>query len=258
MGLVLYFGFWPVSIVTIAIATVVGLETQRMAFGRSNSAMPTVTAALVGALIVGFAIIGAVFDELKVDLVNSNLLGRVVVLILGILVIEFIVTSRFARHQVFTRKKLIISYGVIIVLAVALLPFIVSYDNGREILAYGILLVFAADSAAYFVGRSIGRRRMVPNVSPRKTWEGFAGGLAAAVTASLLLSNLLSLDFSITKIVVIGLAIAALGAVGDLAESWVKRLSDVKDSGGIIPGHGGILDRLDALAPTFVFIYFIV
>lgn len=99
---------------------------------------------------------------------------------------------------------------------------------------------------------------MAPNVSPGKTWEGFAGGLAAAVVASPLLSNLLSLDFSIVKIVVIGLVIATLGVVGDLTESWIKRLADVKDSGGIIPGHGGILDRLDALAPIFVFIYFIV
>ncbi len=258
LGLTLYFGFWPVSVVSIAVAAVIGLETQQMAFGKSKSVAPKGGAALIGAVIAGLGVFGAVLGELKIDYSSADMAERIVVVILVVLVAEFLITSRFARYQALSRRKLIISYGLIVVLAVTLLPFIVSSDNGRELLAYGILVVFAADSGAYFVGRSIGKRRMAPNVSPGKTWEGFSGGLAAAVIASLLLSNLLSLDFSIVKIVVIGLVIAALGVVGDLTESWIKRLADVKDSGGIIPGHGGILDRLDALAPIFVFIYFIV
>ncbi len=258
LGLTLYFGFWPVSVVSIAVAAVIGLETQQMAFGKSKSVAPKGGAALVGAVIAGLGVFGAALDELKIDYSSADMAERIVVVILVVLVAEFLITSRFARYQALSRRKLIISYGIIVVLAVTLLPFIVSSDNGRELLTYGILVVFAADSGAYFVGRSIGKRRMAPNVSPSKTWEGFSGGLAAAVVVSLLLSNLLSLDFSIAKIVVIGLAIATLGVIGDLTESWVKRLADVKDSGGIIPGHGGILDRLDALAPIFVFIYFIV
>jgi len=258
LGLTLYFGFWPVSVVSIAVAAVIGLETQQMAFGKSKSVAPKGGAALIGAVIAGLGVFGAALGELKIDYSSADMAERIVVIILVVLVAEFLITSRFARYQAPSRRKLIISYGVIVVLAVTLLPFIVSSDNGRELLTYGILVVFAADSGAYFVGRSIGKRRMAPNVSPGKTWEGFSGGLAAAVVVSLLLSNLLSLDFSIAKIVVIGLAIATLGVIGDLTESWVKRLADVKDSGGIIPGHGGILDRLDALAPIFVFIYFIV
>lgn len=246
------------SVVAIAVAAVVGLETQQLAFGKSKSVAPKGSAALVGAFIAGLGVFGAALGELKIDYSSADTAERIVVVILVVLVAEFLITSRFARYQAISRRKLIISYGIIVVLAVTLLPFIVSSDGGHELLAYGILVMFAADSGAYFVGRSIGRRRMAPNVSPGKTWEGFAGGLVAAVVASLLLSNLLSLDFSIVKIVVIGLVIAALGVVGDLTESWVKRLADVKDSGGIIPGHGGILDRLDALAPIFVFIYFIV
>ena len=246
------------SVVAIAVAAVVGLETQQLAFGKSKSVAPKGSAALVGAFIAGLGVFGAALGELKIDYSSADTAERIVVVILVVLVAEFLITSRFARYQAISRRKLIISYGIIVVLAVTLLPFIVSSDGGHELLAYGILVMFAADSGAYFVGRSIGRRRMAPNVSPGKTWEGFAGGLVAAVVASLLLSNLLSLDFSIVKIVVIGLVIAALGVVGDLTESWGKRLADVKDSGGIIPGHGGILDRLDALAPIFVFIYFIV
>lgn len=246
------------SIVAIAVAAVVGLETQQMAFGKSKSIAPKGGAVLVGAVIAGLGVFGAALGELEINSSIADLAERIVVFVLVILVAEFIITSRVARHQALARKKLIISYGVSVVLAVTLLPFIVSSDEGRELLAYGILVVFAADSGAYFVGKAIGKWRMAPNVSPGKTWEGFAGGLAAAVVGSLLLSNLLSLDFSIVKIVVIGLVIATLGVVGDLTESWIKRLADVKDSGGIIPGHGGILDRLDALAPIFVFICFIV
>ena len=257
LGLTLYFGFWTVAVAAVAVAAVVGLETQQMAFGRSESVIPRWIATLIGVVIAGLGVYGAALGELKIDQSSADLAVRIVVVILVAMVAEFTITSRLARHQALARRKLIISYGGIVVLAVTLLPFIVSSDNGRELLTYGILVVFAADSGAYLVGRSIGRRRMAPNVSPGKTWEGFTGGLIAAVAASLLLSNLLSLDFPITKIVAIGLAIAALGIVGDLTESWIKRLADVKDSGGIIPGHGGILDRLDALAPTFVLIYFI-
>ena len=257
LGLTLYFGFWPVSIVAIAVAALVGMETQRMAFGKAKPAMLRWGAALVGAVIAGIGVIGAALGELQIDYSRSDLVERLFVLMLLILAVEAILTSRFARNQTPAKRKLVISYGLIVVLAVGLLPFIVSSDNGRELLAYGILVVFAADSGAYFIGRSLGKHKMVPRVSPGKTWEGFAGGVIAAVVASLVLSSLFSLDFSITRIVVFGIAIAVLGVVGDLAESWIKRLADVKDSGGIIPGHGGILDRLDALVPTFVFIYFI-
>ena len=257
LGLTLYFGFWPVSIVAIAVASLVGMETQQMAFGKVKPAMLRWGAALVGAVIAGIGVVGAALGELQIDYSRSDLVERMFVLMLLILAVEAILTSRFARNQTPAKRKLVISYGLIVVLAVGLLPFIVSSDNGRELLAYGILVVFAADSGAYFVGRSLGKHKMVPRVSPGKTWEGFAGGVIAAVVASLVLSSLFSLDFSITRIVVFGIAIAVLGVVGDLAESWIKRLADVKDSGGIIPGHGGILDRLDALVPTFVFIYFI-
>ena len=258
LGLTLYFGFWPVSIVAIVVAAVVGLETQQMAFGKSKSLVPGALATVVGSIVAGLVVFGATLGELGIDYTSASLAEGIAVLILVVLVTEFVITYRFASYLALVRKKLIISYGAIVVMSLALLPFIVSSYNGRELLAYGILVVFAADTGAYFVGRSIGKRRMAPKVSPGKTWEGFAGGLVAAVVASFLLSNLLSQNFSIVEIISIGLVIAALSVVGDLTESWIKRLSDVKDSGGIIPGHGGILDRLDALAPTFVFIYFVV
>ena len=183
------------SIVAIAVAAVAGLETQQMAFGKSKSLVPGLIAATIAAIMAALGVFGAALGELEIDYSSADLAERIVVFILVILAAEFIITSRVAKHQALARKKLIISYGVIVVLAVTLLPFIVSSNSGRELVAYGMLVIFAADSGAYFVGKSIGKHRMAPNVSPGKTWEGFAGGLAAAVVASAVIVHSLGFRF---------------------------------------------------------------
>ena len=116
-------------------------------------------------------------------------------------------------------------------------------------------IVWIADTAAYFAGRAFGRRKLAPEVSPGKTWEGVYGGLAAvAIYALALVPLAVEAGFRgtvspIAVIVWIGLALAlaALSVVGDLCESLLKRQAGVKDSGRVLPGHGGILDRIDAL-----------
>jgi phosphatidate cytidylyltransferase len=114
-------------------------------------------------------------------------------------------------------------------------------------------IVWAGDSAAYYVGSSLGRRKMSPLISPNKTWEGALGGLAASVLLSALWSlwRQPSLD---PKILLLAAATAVAAQFGDLAESAVKRGAGVKDSSTLIPGHGGLYDRLDAMllaAPVF-------
>jgi phosphatidate cytidylyltransferase len=119
-------------------------------------------------------------------------------------------------------------------------------------------IVWIADTAAYFAGRAFGRRKLAPEVSPGKTWEGVYGGLAAVAIYALALVPLAAAGgFSgtvspIAVVVWIGLALAlaALSVVGDLCESLLKRHAGVKDSGRLLPGHGGILDRIDALLPA--------
>ena len=130
----------------------------------------------------------------------------------------------------------------------------------------GTLLVFlplaitwAGDTAAFFVGRSIGRTRLAPQVSPGKTVEGGVGGLAASlavgVAAGFLLDGFGTVPLSPLAGGVIGLVLGAAAQVGDLAESVLKREAGVKDSGAILPGHGGVLDRLDALFFTLPLAY---
>ncbi|HEU5207311.1 MAG TPA: phosphatidate cytidylyltransferase [Gaiellaceae bacterium] len=111
-----------------------------------------------------------------------------------------------------------------------------------------LFTVFAADTGAFFVGRTIGRHRMAPAISPKKSWEGFVGGVLAAVGMSFVILYKDRDDFlTIPESLVLGLAIALAAVLGDLFESAVKRDLDVKDSGRVLGGHGGMLDRLDSL-----------
>lgn len=134
--------------------------------------------------------------------------------------------------------------------------------DGRLWLAFALLVTFAVDTAAYFTGRSIGRRKLAPSISPGKTWEGTAGGIVAGAAAGAALPFLLATmstvgDFALRPAAgaALGVVMAAAAVLGDLAESWLKRRAGVKDAGGLIPGHGGFLDRLDSLTPNLAIVY---
>ena len=252
LGLILFFGFLTVGVAAIVVAAAVGFETRDMAYGQSKRYSPRIVAAIVGAVIGATGMVAAAVGESA----DVSAIGTAFGILAAALLLEILITSRF-RHVRRVRRNMVLAYGAIVAIAVSVLPLIASLDQGRELLAFVILVVFAADTGAYFVGKQFGTRQLAPNVSPGKTWEGLIGGIAAALLASWLLVNLLSLEYSVARILFTGLAIAIVGATGDLAESWMKRLSGVKDSGALVPGHGGIMDRLDALAPNFMLIYFI-
>jgi phosphatidate cytidylyltransferase len=107
--------------------------------------------------------------------------------------------------------------------------------------------VWMCDSAAYFTGLAIGRHKLFPRVSPKKTWEGAIGGGIAAIAIVVGLFAWLMPNVPMVHAVTIGLIVAVFGPIGDLAESWLKRDAVVKDSSHILPGHGGILDRFDSM-----------
>ena len=136
-------------------------------------------------------------------------------------------------------------------------------DHGRELVMLALFTTFACDTSAYFVGRAWGRHHMTPTISPHKTWEGAAGGFAGAVAAALALHFLLnlggwSLPLSRLEVVGVGCLIGVMAQVGDLLESLLKRRAGVKDSGNLLPGHGGVLDRIDSLVFTGVIVYYFV
>jgi phosphatidate cytidylyltransferase len=107
--------------------------------------------------------------------------------------------------------------------------------------------VMMGDSAALFVGSAVGRHKMAPRISPGKTWEGLAGGLAGAVVGALIVRHFGLQWIPPAQAVVLAVLVALAGMAGDLAESLLKRWAGVKDSGALFPGHGGMLDRLDSL-----------
>lgn len=130
-------------------------------------------------------------------------------------------------------------------------------DSGTGIwwLLLGILTVYAADTGAFTVGRLIGRHRMAPAISPGKTWEGAAGGMTSAVIAAVALGLGTPLGLEVWQAAVTGVILGIVSPAGDLMESIAKRWAGVKDSGAIFPGHGGMLDRLDSLLPSFIVVY---
>jgi phosphatidate cytidylyltransferase len=131
--------------------------------------------------------------------------------------------------------------------------------NGFWAVIAVLITVFVADTAAFFVGRTLGRHRLAPVISPGKTWEGFvAGVLAAMLTAFLILYKDRDEFLSIPEMLGLGAAVALAAVAGDLFESAVKRDLGVKDSGRLLGGHGGMLDRLDALLWAGPAAYFVI
>ncbi|MGE0225338.1 MAG: phosphatidate cytidylyltransferase [Acetobacteraceae bacterium] len=118
---------------------------------------------------------------------------------------------------------------------------------GRINLLFVLLLIWASDITAYLTGRLIGGPRLAPSISPGKTWSGAAGGLAGAVAAATILAFAVQPPISMLWLLGISIVLGIVAQLGDLLESRVKRQFGVKDSGHLIPGHGGLLDRLDAL-----------
>ncbi|HRY28687.1 MAG TPA: phosphatidate cytidylyltransferase [Elusimicrobiota bacterium] len=134
------------------------------------------------------------------------------------------------------------------------------YTVGRDAAFYLVFLIWVQDITAWAVGLSVGKRRLAVQISPKKSWEGAAAGLAAAVLLSLFLREVwLKTIFSRTEIVALSAALGILAQVSDLAESLMKRCFGVKDSSDLLPGHGGILDRFDSflLAAPFLYYYLV-
>ena len=109
------------------------------------------------------------------------------------------------------------------------------------------IVTWANDTLAYFTGRFLGKRPLAPRISPKKTWEGFWGGASGSVIGALVVKALFLPDLPVPAAALVGAGAAVLGPLGDLAESMLKRAAGVKDSSRLVPGHGGLLDRIDAV-----------
>ncbi len=139
-----------------------------------------------------------------------------------------------------------------------LLPFVVrlrSWEAGAAWVVVALAVAWLGDTGAYFAGRRFGSRPLYPLVSPKKTWEGLAGGVVAVVAGLFVARWLWLPELSVLDCVVLGVVGCLAGVIGDLSESLLKRAWGVKDSGWILPGHGGILDRIDSVLFTAPVVY---
>jgi phosphatidate cytidylyltransferase len=143
------------------------------------------------------------------------------------------------------------------VLGILYIPFLFSHvfalkdlENGRYWILTALLLVWACDSAAYFIGIKFGKHKMAPSISPKKSIEGGLAGITAPIISMFIIKYALyfkNVEISILHIIVVGAIVGIVGQVGDLAESMFKREYGIKDSGNLLLGHGGFLDRFDSL-----------
>ena len=157
---------------------------------------------------------------------------------------------------------LTVAGGIYLGVAGAHFILIRQLDNGAWWLLLALAGTWLADSGAYIIGRKFGVHKMTPSLSPKKSWEGLAGGVAFGVIFDALLAVVLSLALNISipwwAGAVLGLIGALIGVLGDLSISMIKREVGAKDTGNIIPGHGGVLDRLDSLLFTMIVSYYFI
>ena len=226
-----YFG-WPFfPLLTAAAALILAWEWSRVCGGRSGAKV-----VIMGALLLAAAMAAA----LGAPAIAFAVLGMGFALLWALPPVEGEPISPHARLW-FSGGTLYIGIP-----CVALIWLRGDGDAGRETLFWLFAVVWAADSGAYAMGRMIGGPRLAPAISPNKTWAGFIGGAACAGAAGAALAAL----YGRTELVPLALVGAAIGAVaeaGDLTESWIKRHFHVKDASNIIPGHGGLMDRVDGL-----------
>ena len=241
-------------IALIAIAVVLALA-EFYSLTSKIGAKPQALAGYAAALVV---IASFVYDE-----------PRLAIAALSVLVIGSLGAAVFKPDEI-KQSLLSVSASVFGVVYVALLAgclagvrmipntfagLSVAHFSSKLITAF-FAIVMMTDTGAYYTGRTIGRNKLAPRISPGKTIEGAVGGFVAAVAAAPLCKLIFFHEFPIAHALLLGAAIGAVGQIGDLAESMLKRAANVKDSGKLLPGHGGVLDRIDSILFCAPLLYF--
>jgi phosphatidate cytidylyltransferase len=179
--------------------------------------------------------------------VNDFETSFLILFVLGLCLRQFFSTSNTAGILAISTTLFGLMYVPYLLNFIQKINFFPNVE-GRYYLLYFILITKFSDTGAYAVGSLIGRHKMIPRISPGKTWEGVAGALAALALYAGALSQLAGMPLLSLLLMVTGLLYVSV--LGDLFESWIKRVSGMKDSGDVLPGHGGVLDRIDALTST--------
>lgn len=174
-----------------------------------------------------------------------------------LLIVLLFLSYTVATKNRFTFEDVAFSVVSILYIGMGFYYFIETREAGLVYIFYSLFIIWATDSGAYFIGRAMGKRKLWPDISPNKTIEGSVGGVVSAVIVSILFSLLTDIDATFIGLTVVTIFLSIFGQMGDLVESALKRHYQVKDSGTILPGHGGILDRFDSLLFVWPLIHFL-
>ena len=234
-------GYWFTGLVAL-VAALAAWELAQIVRAWGQSPIPLVVAPLAALVTAPWTTSGLFYDSAVVAL----LAGLFAVLAAISLLPD---RSRSGSHAAILPTPAIVLYvGTTLFHATGLSAL----DEGRDWVFLLLGITFATDTAAYAVGRTVGKHKLAPSISPRKTWEGAVGGLVGAVAAGVGISAWLDLPVEPLEAVMVSAILGAVGQLGDLYISNLKRAAGFSDSGRILPGHGGILDRVDSLLWTSV------
>jgi phosphatidate cytidylyltransferase len=232
-----YLGGWPM----FGLAAVAALAALHELYWMTRTLRPVVLAGYLGALA---ALLGATLGG--ADWALAGLMST--------LLLAFVIKGGLSTVSVSVTLLGVAWIGLGLAHALLLRDI----DEHGVLAVYTVLLaVWAGDAAAYFVGRLVGRHKLAPTVSPGKSWEGLIAGTVATVAVTFVAVYEQSF-LTISESLVLGVVIAVVAPLGDLFESALKRDADVKDSGRLLGGHGGVLDRIDALLFAWVAAYYVV
>ena len=235
--------FW--AIVLLSLTVIGSREWSRLAgFSVKNTIVFMLLTTVIG---------GELLFQLSESL-KTNIYSIELIWVYGLSTAFWIIAVPPYLKQLFTIKQpfILMLIGWIVLLPTCLALYQLRAIGPMLLLGF-MATIWISDSAAYFTGRSLGKRKLAPQISPNKTWEGVAGALIAVLTYGLIWDFWFNEQSLAAKLIPLLLFMAILGIIGDLYESLMKRQAGVKDSGNILPGHGGILDRIDALTSSLPF-----
>lgn len=231
-----FIGGWPFYIIMFVIGSIGLLELLHMKKMTKYPIPTAFTLILLWTLLFDFNI-----DKSEVTLI-------IVLLLLGYTVL---VKNKFTFEDA---GFLVLSA---LYIGLGFYYFIETQQAGLEFIFYGIVIILATDTGAYFFGRALGKKKLWPEISPNKTIEGALGGILLACIVAVIFQLIAPVHSSMLVVIIVTIFASMFGQVGDLVESAFKRYYNVKDSGKILPGHGGILDRFDSWLFVFPFLHFI-
>jgi len=222
-----------------------GWESAQIAFGSDETYYKLL--ATVFSIVMALAASSADADNICLGLV-------------GVFLVTFLLTGLFSADLSLvlprTAKVMFVAiYPGLLAGYLVALKNLELYSDDAKLLLILFALVWINDSGAYFAGKSLGKHKMSPRLSPNKTWEGAVGGFAATVLLGVLIGAFVG-AFTVVEGVLLGVILGVAGPLGDLMESAIKRGANIKDSGTLLPGHGGVLDRIDSVLVCAPILYY--